>query len=68
MGKRKVLIVVHQLNLGGVQKAVLSALDAIDYSQNDVTLYIRKKPHRTTPASQYKCIKDLCKSGQHKAL
>ena len=42
MSKRKVLIVVHQLNLGGVQKAVLSALDAIDYSQNEVTLYIRK--------------------------
>jgi len=42
MSKRKVLIVVHQLNLGGVQKAVLSALDAIDYSQYEVTLYIRK--------------------------
>lgn len=42
MSKRKVLIVVHQLNLGGVQKAVLSALDAVDYSQNEVTLYIRK--------------------------
>ena len=42
MSKRKVLIVVHQLNLGGVQKALISALNAIDYSQNEVTLYIRK--------------------------
>lgn len=42
MTKRKVLIVVHQLNLGGVQKALISALDAIDYSKNDVTLYVRK--------------------------
>ncbi len=42
MTKQKVLIVVHQLNVGGVQKALLSALDAIDYQHNDVTLYIRK--------------------------
>ena len=42
MAKRKVLIAVHQLNIGGVQKAVLSALDAIDYTCNDVTLYVRK--------------------------
>lgn len=42
MSKRKVLIVVHQLNLGGVQKALISALNAIDYSQNEVTLYVRK--------------------------
>lgn len=42
MSKRKVLIAVHQLNLGGVQKALISALNAIDYSQNEVTLYIRK--------------------------
>lgn len=42
MHKRKVLFVVHQLNYGGVQKALLSALDAIDYSENDVTLYVRK--------------------------
>ncbi len=40
--KRKVLIAVHQLNLGGVQKALISALNAIDYSQNEVTLYVRK--------------------------
>lgn len=42
MPKRKVLIAVHQLNLGGAQKALISALNAIDYSENDVTLYIRK--------------------------
>lgn len=40
--KRKVLFVVHQLNYGGVQKAAISALDAIDYSKNEVTLYVRK--------------------------
>ena len=40
--KRKVLFVVHQLNLGGVQKALIAALNAIDYSQNEVTLYVRK--------------------------
>lgn len=42
MSKRKVLIAVHQLNLGGVQKALISVLNAIDYSKNEVTLYIRK--------------------------
>ena len=42
MDKRRVLIVVHQLNVGGVQKALLSALNAIDYERNDVTLYVRK--------------------------
>ena len=42
MEKKKVLFVVHQLNYGGVQKAVLTALDAIDYSKYDVTLYVRK--------------------------
>ena len=42
MAKRRVLIAVHQLNIGGVQKAVLSVLNAINYSENDVTLYIRK--------------------------
>ena len=34
---------VHQLNTGGVQKAFLEALDAIDYDRYDVTVYIRKK-------------------------
>ena len=40
--KRKVLIAVHQLNIGGVQKSLIPALDAIDYDENEVTLYIRK--------------------------
>ena len=43
MTKRKVFIAIHQLNLGGAQKALISALNAIDYSANDVTLYVRKK-------------------------
>ena len=42
MIKRKVLIVIHQLNIGGAQKALVSALNAIDYTENDVTLYVRK--------------------------
>ena len=40
--KRRVLFVVHQLNLGGVQKALIYALNALDYSKNEVTLYVRK--------------------------
>lgn len=40
--KRSALFVVHQLNLGGVQKALISALNALDYSENEVTLYVRK--------------------------
>ena len=42
MIKRKVLIVIHQLNIGGAQKALISALNAIDYTENDVILYVRK--------------------------
>jgi glycosyltransferase involved in cell wall biosynthesis len=42
MAKRKVLFVIHQLNIGGVQKSVIPMLDAIDYETNEVTLYIRK--------------------------
>ena len=42
MPKRKVLIVVHQLNYGGAQISLLNALDAIDYDENEVTLYVRK--------------------------
>ena len=37
------MFVIHQLNIGGAQKAAISALNAIDYSQNDVTVYVRKK-------------------------
>ena len=43
MKKQKVFIAIHQLNIGGAQKALISALNAIDYSKNDVTLYVRKK-------------------------
>lgn len=53
MSKRKVLIVVHQLNLGGVQKALISALNALDYSENEVTLYVRK--NRTDLLPQVNC-------------
>ena len=53
MSKRKVLIAVHQLNLGGVQKALISVLNAIDYSQNEVTLYVRK--NRTDLLPQVNC-------------
>ncbi len=42
MAKRKVFIAIHQLNIGGAQKALISALNAIDYEKNDVTLYVRK--------------------------
>ncbi|MBQ9880270.1 MAG: hypothetical protein IJM45_07560, partial [Clostridia bacterium] len=40
--KKKLLIAVHRLDTGGVQRALLSALRAIDYDLYDVTLYIRK--------------------------
>jgi glycosyltransferase involved in cell wall biosynthesis len=42
MDKKKVLFVVHQLNYGGVQKSLISALNALDYDKYDVTLYVRK--------------------------
>ena len=43
MEKRKILIVAHHLTVGGAQKSMLTALRTIDYEQNDVTLYLRKK-------------------------
>lgn len=43
MEKKKVLFVVHHLTIGGAQKSMISALKAIDYNKNDVTLYVRKK-------------------------
>ena len=46
MVKRKILFVVNHLTVGGVQKSLISALNAIDYEKNDVTLYLRK--NRTT--------------------
>ena len=42
MPKKKVLFAVHQLNIGGVQKSLIQALNAVDYNENEVTLYIRK--------------------------
>ena len=43
MEKRKVLFVAHHLTVGGAQKSMVAALKAIDYDENDVTLYVRKK-------------------------
>ena len=42
MEKQKLLIAVHQMNMGGVQKSLLCALRALDYDRYDVTLYVRK--------------------------
>ena len=50
MAKRKVLIAVHQLNLGGAQKALISSLNAIDYTENEVTLFINKNRTDLLPA------------------
>lgn len=41
--KRKVLFVAHHLTIGGAQKSMVTALKALDYDKNDVTLYVRKK-------------------------
>lgn len=40
--KNTILFVTNHLTIGGVQKSLVTALNAIDYSKNDVTLYIRK--------------------------
>lgn len=40
--KKIILFVTNHLTIGGVQKSLVTALNAIDYSKNDVTLYIRK--------------------------
>lgn len=50
MQKKKILFVVHQLNYGGVQKAAISALNAIDYTENEVTLYVRKNRTQLLPS------------------
>ena len=42
MKKKSVLFVVHQLNTGGVQKALVTTLNCLDYEKLEVTLYIRK--------------------------
>lgn len=42
MSKNNVLFVAHHLTIGGVQKSLISALNYIDYKNNNVTLYLRK--------------------------
>lgn len=42
MEKKKVLFVVHHLTIGGVQKSLVSALNAMNYDKYDITLYIQK--------------------------
>lgn len=42
MQKKKLLIVVHHLTIGGIQKSLISALNAIDYNKYAVTVYVRK--------------------------
>lgn len=41
-GKTKVLFVVHRMSIGGVQRSLLSLLNALDYDRFDVTLYVRR--------------------------
>ncbi|MBQ6021146.1 MAG: glycosyltransferase [Clostridia bacterium] len=40
--KRKLLFVVRRMNVGGVQKSLLSVLNVLDYERFDVTLYVRE--------------------------
>lgn len=42
MDKKKLLIVMPHLTIGGVQKSLISASKAIDYDEYNVTLYLRK--------------------------
>ena len=42
MRKQTVLFVVNHLTIGGVQKSLISALNALDYEKNEVTLYLRR--------------------------
>jgi len=44
--KKKLLLVIPHLTIGGVQKSLISALPSLDYDRYDVTLYLRK--NRTT--------------------
>lgn len=43
MKKKKIFIAIHSLCFGGAQKSLISALNAIDYSTNEVTLYVRNE-------------------------
>ena len=40
--KKSVLFIAHHLTIGGSQKSLIDALNALDYEKYDVTLYIRK--------------------------
>lgn len=40
--RKKVLIAIHKMDMGGVQKSLVEALRAIDRNTCDITLYIRK--------------------------
>ena len=40
--KKELLIAVHRLSVGGVQKSLLSALKVLDYDIFNVTLYVRR--------------------------
>ena len=40
--KKEVIFVAHHLTIGGVQKSLISALRALDYSEYNVYLYLRK--------------------------
>ena len=40
--KKRLLVVIPHLTIGGVQKSLISALKALDYNTYDVTLYLRK--------------------------
>ena len=42
MMKKRLLVVIPHLTIGGVQKSLISALKALDYDTYDVTLYLRK--------------------------
>lgn len=42
MNKKKIIFILPQLNVGGVQKTFLNVQRVIDYDKYDVTLYLRK--------------------------
>lgn len=42
MGKKKIFIYHYSMELGGIEKSLLGLLRCIDYSKNDVTLFLMK--------------------------
>ncbi len=77
--KKKILIVSHFMNLGGVERSLLGLLDQFDYDQYDVSLflfrhegelmpYIPKQVHLLPEVKQYTAlacpIKNVVKRGQ----